>query len=102
MGVAAMTWAVCDSCWGSGDAFRAWTDLRKLEASEATRIEQRAASLLAHSIGAYLTSLRPAIREVADELDKLTRSRKPRAQWFHSTCEQLAKTLRAMAQEPTP
>lgn len=31
IGGQAMTLAVCDHCWGSGDKTRHWTDLRKLE-----------------------------------------------------------------------
>jgi hypothetical protein len=32
IGGAAMTRAVCDKCWGSGDHNKPWADLRKLEA----------------------------------------------------------------------
>jgi hypothetical protein len=32
MGGSAITDDVCDSCWGSGDAKRPWTDLRKIQA----------------------------------------------------------------------
>lgn len=31
IGGAAMTPGVCDKCWGSGDANRPWTDIKKLE-----------------------------------------------------------------------
>ena len=32
VGVAAMTYDQCDTCWGSGDANRPWPSVRKLEA----------------------------------------------------------------------
>jgi hypothetical protein len=31
IGGAAMTTDVCDKCWGSGDKYRHWVNLRKLE-----------------------------------------------------------------------
>jgi hypothetical protein len=42
IGGQAMTNGPCDTCWGSGDRYRPWTDLRKLEAGMKAEIEKQA------------------------------------------------------------
>jgi len=90
-----VTDAVCDHCWGSGDANRPWTDLRTLEATERQRIAEGAASLLARAAGANFSVMRPAVEEIAAELDRLARGRKQRPAFFVEACMGLARTLRA-------
>lgn len=90
-----VTNAVCDRCWGSGDANRPWTDLRAMDAAVRRRIAEGAASLLAQAAGANLSVMRPAVEEIAAELDRLARGRKPRPAWFVEACVELARTLRA-------
>lgn len=36
IGGQAMTWDVCNQCWGSGDATRPWTNLKRVAAMQAT------------------------------------------------------------------
>lgn len=52
IGGQAMTCAVCDHCWGSGDEFRHWTDLRKLEASKDSSVRSAAEAFLTDRLGA--------------------------------------------------
>lgn len=96
-GGSVMTLALCDVCWGSGDAANHFDDLRKAAREEKARITSRAAELLANRVGAGMEIMHPALRELATELDRLSRGRKPRPQWFHQTCETLAKLLRELA-----
>lgn len=91
-----MTWDVCDECWGSGDKNRPWTDLRKMRDNEEEKIRIAAGNFLADKIGANFISVKQALEEVAIELEKLSRGRKQKAQWFYQTCELLAKSLREM------
>ena len=94
VGPAGGGWDVCDTCWGSGDSARHWMDLRALEASEAQRIEEGAMNLLARAAGANWPTMRPAVLELAAEIERLSRGRKERAQWFVNACLGLVKTLR--------
>lgn len=95
MGGASMTRGLCDACWGSGDAGRAWDDLRAWRDGEDARVAARAGELLARSVGANLWSCAAAVTEIADELERLSRGRKARAGLFHDLAASLAKTLRA-------
>lgn len=97
IGGARMTADVCDACWGTGDAGQRGVDLRALRAGEEARVAERAACLLAHSVGAGMGTTREAIREIASELERLARGRKLRPRWFPNLCESLAKTLRRAA-----
>ena len=85
---------VCDRCWGAGRADEPWTNLRELFAKMDERVAARAMELLANAAGANYTASFAAAREIADELDKLSRGRKARAPWFQNMCISLAKTLR--------
>jgi len=104
MSTCRITWDVCDECWGSGDANRSWTDLRRLEAEESARVTARAATLLADSLGMSMSALKPAGLALAQELDKQSRRRKPplgdgfwEQQHWVIVCSGLAKLLREMA-----
>ena len=90
MGTASCEWDVCDQCWGSGDTTKPWTDIRKIEAEESERIKQGVADWSARRMGADLSGMAPAIAELADELVKLSKSRKPRSPWFHLAAEMVA------------
>lgn len=85
---------VCDVCWGSGDSHRHGVDLRELYATMDRKIAEGAATLLASSAGADMSYTRPATLAIADELDRLSRSRKERPEYFRTMCEALARTLR--------
>jgi hypothetical protein len=96
MAGAAMTRGVCDVCWGSGDAERHWTDLRKLRDEQDERIAAGAAELLARAVGLKFKLLRPGLRELIGELEKFGRSRKGRADGFDTACRALANVLTEM------
>ena len=85
---------VCDVCWGSGDANRHGVDLRELYATMSRKIAEGAATLLASAAGADMEFTRSATLAIADELDRLSRSRKDRPNYFRTLCEALARTLR--------
>jgi hypothetical protein len=97
IGGAAMTWAVCDECWGSGDQEHAWEDLRKQRDQETQRVHERAANLFSRSLGGSLRLLRPTFEELAGELDRLARQRRPRPYYWAHVCELLAKLLRGFS-----
>ena len=100
MGGAAMTHDVCDGCWGTGDAHRKGTDLRALRDAEEARVAKRAGELLAWSVGANLSVCHAAIGELAAELERIARGRKPRTRPYYDLAASLAKTLRAMVPPP--
>lgn len=95
MGGCAMTWDVCDTCWGSGDAEKTWTDIRQLEAEQDRQVRIRAMRWLSTSIGANHYSMHKAILELAGELDKFVRGRKERAPYFAELCRMFASELRS-------
>jgi hypothetical protein len=95
VGGATSTKDVCDSCWGTGDAVRTGVNLRRLFAEEDARVAARAVSLLGESVGVGMDTMRPAVKELAKELDAMSKSKnKPRPPWFSLACEQVAKSLR--------
>lgn len=98
MGAACISYDVCDHCWGSGDAHRHWTDLRKLRDEEAQRVAHAASELLSQSVGGVdMTVTRAAVTAIADELNRLARGRKDRPRFFYDLCTSLEKTLRKMS-----
>jgi hypothetical protein len=101
MGGASLTKDVCDHCWGSGDAFDHWTDLRKLRDSRETEIQNRVRSWFADQLGTELTTFQPALREVLIEVEKLTRKRK-RSFWFYRAAEVFTQTVRRLLGDPDP
>jgi hypothetical protein len=102
MGAAAMTYAECDHCWGSGDEHDHWEDLRKLEAEEKERVVQLASTFLETRLGVGLRTLEPALRELCNELDKFERQRRPRPYGFDTVSRCLAKVIREMLDAKTP
>lgn len=85
---------VCDSCWGSGNADAAWTDLRRLRDEEAGRVAAAAGELLAQRAGMWLNVMTPAIEALCDELARLQRGRKARPSFFVEACAAVVRTLR--------
>lgn len=93
IGGQAITMDVCDVCWGTGDRFRRGTDLRRMAREEESRVAERAGSFLAEQCGTYLSNMRPALRAVATELERLGRGRKERPPFFYDACSLLARRL---------
>lgn len=96
MGGAMITSDVCDVCWGSGDAERPWTNLRKLHNTERERIHLGAAALLAERCGVGLRTLLPGLDELVAELRKFERQRRPRPYGFDTVARCLANTIADM------
>lgn len=96
MGGASVTLDVCDTCWGSGNRVRPWTDLRKLRDGEDARVALRAATFLADSVGASMDLTKPALRALSGELVRLGNGRKPRPAYFYDLSRALAKALTRM------
>lgn len=97
IGGAAMTSGVCDTCWGSGDSECPWLNLREVTAKQETEIARRASRFLADEIGASYAHLRPAIVEIADAVEALSRSRR-KVPYFPNACLGLVRALRAMTE----
>lgn len=95
LGGCAMTSGVCDKCWGSGDSECPWLDLRAVKARQEKEIARRAALFLADEIGVSFAHLRPAIAEIADAVEVMSRSRR-KLQHFPNACLGLVRALRAM------
>jgi hypothetical protein len=102
IGGCAMTRGVCDACWGSGDANRPWVNLRKQRDEFQEAVRREAATLLARTVGGSLSITQAAIQEIANELFKLSRGRKPRPHLFYDLCASLAGQLRAMVTSNAP
>lgn len=89
-----MTMDVCDVCWGSGSLDSPGVDLREQQRSEAHRIATEAMKLLCSRAGVEFTSAHAAVAEIATELERLGRGRKPRPEWFVNLCMSLSRALR--------
>lgn len=100
-GGAACTWDVCDGCWGSGDATAPGSDLRAAEKGLAARIRKSAAAQLSNRVGGYLSVMAPALAELAGELERMARGRRPRPDYYYETCGTLGRELLAMADAAT-
>jgi hypothetical protein len=96
IGGCSVTRDVCDHCWGSGDEHEHWPDLRKLRNEERARVHAEAANLLSQRSGVGLSSLRPAIKSIALELHRLSRSRRLRPDGFGDVARSLASALEDM------
>jgi len=96
MGCSMMTMDVCDRCWGSGDKYNLWTDLRALKNGEDARVEARAVTLFADRCGMGLSVLVPGMKELVTELDKFERQRRKRPYGFDVVASCLAKLLREL------
>lgn len=94
MGGASITYDVCDECWGSGDERAPWTNLRKERNEREAEVCRRVAAFWAEKSGAQFDNMHDAVSAIADELERLSRSRKPRPRFFDLGCISLAKTLR--------
>lgn len=93
MGTASTQVDVCDTCWGTGDRYRTGCDLRRLRDEEATRVAERAVTLVAESTGATFAICRPHVIALIGHLDKLVDKRG--TEWtFQSFVNALANVLR--------
>jgi len=100
VGTNMIAYDVCDTCWGSGDAHRHGIDLRELYATMDRQIAEGAMALLASAAGANLEFTKPTTLAIAEELNRLSRSRKVRPAYFRAMCEALARTLRRGSKDP--
>jgi hypothetical protein len=85
---------VCNICWGTGDLYNRGLDLEEQRITENARISQRGFDLLAHSIGTSMLSLELPLTELVKELDKLSRGRKTRPEFFINVCMALSRTIK--------
>lgn len=101
MGGCAMTWDVCDKCWGSGDRYCPGVDLRVLRDQESKRVAERAINLLANSCGVGLANgavwdIVVAIEDLANRAAKPRRgAQKAYNEWTYNMARGLARALRA-------
>jgi hypothetical protein len=97
VGGRAMTWDVCDRCWGSGDSDRPWTDLCTLQVEEDRRVAEQAWSYFAEGLGTDLPSIAASLIELAKEISKIRRpspsKRKRRPQFFENVCAHLERRV---------
>lgn len=102
IGGAAMTYDVCDACWGSGDAHRPGVDLRSLMAGRASWEAEQALLYLSRAVGADTRTLRGYVSRLADLAEAQTRKRKlPEgvdAFWWNANWNTLAATLRRLVE----
>ena len=96
IGGAAMTWGICDYCWGSGDVNRPWADQRKLKADEDTRVHLQAARLFTDAVQAPWVAIHPAILYVREQLLKLLKQRKERPEYVEHVVLGLTRVLKEM------
>lgn len=100
IGGAAMTYDVCDVCWGSGDKHRPGDDLRALYATHAAWEAQQAIEYLARTIGANYTTTRGYVDKLADLAQGQANKRKlpegTDAFWWNHTWTMLASCLRGL------
>lgn len=93
IGGAAITWDVCDVCWGSGDAERKWVNLREQNQDVKQKVAARAEQLLARRAGCSAKTLRPELEQLVDVIEKQGRKRKVSI-WYRGACSAVANTLR--------
>lgn len=103
MGGASMTYDACDTCWGSGDSTRPWTNVRDLERKRRSWEAEECAKWLAERAGLTLGMFRPALLLVIAAIAKEANRRKlPNGIepfWYARTAEALARTLRDLVGE---
>ena len=88
IGGTSITSDVCDSCWGSGDRYRTWTNLRRLRDEENKRVAEGALTAVIHSCAADMPrATHSGTGELLLELDKLLdRRRLPMSVFAQSVC----------------
>jgi hypothetical protein len=101
MGTASCETDLCDKCWGSGDRHKTWTNVKALEDKWRDDLKKEAFTYIATRLGTQFDSTWPALRELASELKRLSRSRKTRPRWFIESCEALAKIIETGISERT-
>jgi hypothetical protein len=97
MGGNMITRDICSSCWGSGDKYRPWLDLRSLNNQQKAWEENQCLSYLAQRIGANLTVLNMRIKDLAEYCHKQANKRKipegEEAFWWHQNWYALGNIL---------
>lgn len=92
----------CDSCWGSGDKYRPWENLRLMEQRKAEDVREEAAKLFEAAAGFFVehTLADCPVEEVCKVLDDASKPtrRKTRPRWFNETCRAVSRALRGMAE----
>ncbi len=96
IGGAAMTWGVCDTCWGSGDEHHHWMDLRKLQATEDARVLLQAARVFTDAVGSGWEALHPAVLYIREHILTILKQRRVRPEYTDTVVYSLAKLLKAM------
>lgn len=86
---------VCDQCWGTGCLSRVGVNLLEQEQRVNDQIVYYATTYLARTLGVdyKFGDLKAGVSEIAQELRKLSRGRKPRSLGFHNNCRTLADFL---------
>ena len=98
VGGCAITSDVCDTCWGSGDRYRAWCNLRRLRDEEGKRIAEAAVELLARAAGVQFQTARGAVYDILKVIEELANAagnprRGKRHASFHPWTRDMARTL---------
>lgn len=96
IGGAAMREDVCDKCWGSGDEEHPWTDLQKAEQNKEKEIARRAGRFLTEALGGDHDVYKPAIKEIAEDIEKLSYPTSPKAKYYASLTMSLSRALNEM------
>jgi hypothetical protein len=102
MGTASMSRDICDKCWGSGDKYRTFTDIRELEKKLRAKAGKEASEWLAKETGVRFRQLRPVFYFIADQIEKLDKKRKlpenlaSDERNYHNGVKLLSRTIREM------
>lgn len=105
MGVASMTYDVCDTCWGSGDKHRHGVNIRELEAKRADWEKEQCQRWLCSHLGLGLMGkeLDVLLREFAAFAAKQGNRRKlpdgVSEFWWRHACEAFASLLLKLRRE---
>ena len=103
MGCAAMTWDVCDTCWGTGDTERTGANLREMERERCEWEEDQCVAWMARRLGVGLADTRRYVLMLADLAQKEERRRKiPEGFaefWWANNWRAIASILRKIAGE---
>lgn len=99
----AVTIGQCDSCWGSGDKYQPWPNIRKLEQSQADWEEDQCLKYLGRRLGAPISRLSKRLGQLADLCDKQANKRKlPEGEqefWWHHEWTVLSSILRKFVKD---
>lgn len=100
VGGAAMTRDVCDTCWGSGEKDKTWTNLRTIAQETERRVAERAVTVIADRAGANFATSRGSVEKIIEMLDQACRKRSV-SFWDVAMFNSLANLLRTAIGVPT-